>query len=63
MDVPAFSGPALGALMVFIGIVVGVGRRGHDRAFWRPDKSVGFALQLLVGLCLLYGTAWLFRAL
>ena len=53
----------MGALMVVVGILVGVGPRGYTRAFWRPDKSVGFTLRYLVGLCILFGTAWLLRAI
>jgi hypothetical protein len=49
--------------MVAVGIFVGVGPRGNTRAFWRPDQSVGFALRLLVGLCLLYGTVWLLQVM
>ena len=49
--------------MVVLGIVVGVGRRGYTHTFWRPDKSVGFTLRFLVGLCILYGTAFLLQAM
>ena len=49
--------------MVVVGILIGVGRRGHTPALWRPDKSVGFSLRFLVGLCILYGTAFLFQAM
>lgn len=48
--------------MVVAGILVGVGKRRFTRAFWRPDQSVAFALPLLLGLCILYGTAWLLQA-
>ena len=49
--------------MVVIGILVGVGPKGFARTLWRPDKSVGFTLRFLVGLCLLYGTAFLLQAM
>ena len=49
--------------MVVVGVIVGAGPRRHTRAFWRPDKSVGFALRLLVGLCLLYGIVWLLQVM
>ena len=49
--------------MVVVGILVGVGRRGYARALRRPDKSVGFPLRFLVGLCILYGTAFLLQAM
>lgn len=62
MEMRAFSGPLLGAFMVVVGIVVGVGPRGLTLAFWRPDRSVGFALRFLVGLCILYGTVWVLHA-
>jgi hypothetical protein len=52
----------MGALMVVVGIFVGVGPRRRSRAFWRPDQSVGFTLRLLVGLCILYGTVWVLQA-
>jgi len=44
--------------MVAVGSFVGAGPRGLTRAFWRPDRSVSLTLRLLVGLCILYGTAW-----
>ena len=44
--------------MVAVGSFVGAGPRRFTRAFWRPDRSVSFTLRLLVGLCILYGTAW-----
>ena len=53
----------MGALMVAVGIIVGVGPRRHTGAFWRPDKSVGFALRFLLGLCILYGTVWVLQAM
>jgi len=59
----ASNGPLLGALMVIVGIAVGAGPRGLTLAFWRPDRSVGFTLRFLVGLCLLYGTAWVLHAI
>jgi hypothetical protein len=62
VETHAFSGPLIGALMVAAGIFVGVGPKGCTRAFWHPDKSVGFALRFLVGLCILYGTVWLLQA-
>jgi hypothetical protein len=49
--------------MVVLGILVGVGPKGYTRALWRPDKSVGFSLRFLLGLCLLYGTAFLLQAM
>jgi len=49
--------------MVVVGILVGARRRGHTPALWRPDKSVGFSLRFLVGLCILYGTAFLLQAM
>jgi hypothetical protein len=63
VETHAFTGPLAGALMVAVGVFVGVGPRGYTRAFWRPDKSVGFALRLLVGLCLLYGAVWLLQVM
>jgi len=48
--------------MVAVGVFVGAGPRGRKGAFWRPDQSIGFALRLLVGLCLLYGALWLLQA-
>jgi hypothetical protein len=62
VETHAFSGPLIGGLMVAAGIFVGVGPKGCTRTFWRPDKSVGFALRFLVGLCILYGTVWLLQA-
>ena len=61
METHAFIGPLVGALMVGVGVVVGVGPRRHTRAFWRLDQSVGFTLRLLVGLCILYGTVWVLQ--
>lgn len=61
MEIPAFSGPLMGALMVAVGIFLGAGPRRYRRAFRRPDQSVGFALRFLVGLCILYGTVWLLQ--
>lgn len=58
METHAFSGPLIGACMVAVGSFVGAGPRGLTRAFWRPDRSVSLPLRLLVGLCILYGTAW-----
>ena len=63
METHTLSGPSLGALMVVVGILVGARRRGHTPALWRPDKSVGFSLRFLVGLCILYGTAFLLQAM
>jgi len=62
VETHAFSGPFIGACMVAVGSLVGAGPRGFTRAFWRPDQSVGFTLRLLVGLCILYGAAWLLHA-
>ena len=62
METHAFTGPLMGALMVVVGVFVGVGPRRRSRAFWRPDQSVGFTLRLLVGLCILYGTVWVLQA-
>jgi hypothetical protein len=62
MNSHVLSGPSVGALMVVAGILVGAGKRRFTRTFWRPDQSVAFALPLLLGLCLLYGTAWLLQA-
>lgn len=47
--------------MVVVGILVDVGRRGCTPAFWRPDKSVGFPLRVLLGLCILFGATWLLQ--
>jgi hypothetical protein len=63
VETHAFSGPLVGALMVAVGVYVGAGPRRHTPAFWRPDRSVGFTLRFLVGLCILYGTAWILQAL
>ena len=63
VDTHTFSGPLLGAMMVIVGILAGAGRRRFTRAFWHPERSVAFALPLLMGLCLLYGTAWLLHAM
>jgi hypothetical protein len=52
----------MGALMVVVGIFVGVGPRRRSRAFRHPRHSVGFTLRLLVGLCILYGTVWVLQA-
>ena len=62
METHAFAGPLLGALMVVVGVFVGVGPRRRSRAFWRPGRSVAFTLRLLVGLCILYGTVWVLQA-
>jgi hypothetical protein len=62
METHAFSGPLIGALMVAVGTVVGAGPRRYTRAFWRPDKSIGFTLRLLVGLCMLYGAVWVLQS-
>jgi hypothetical protein len=48
--------------MVVAGIFVGARPRGYTRAFWRPDRSVGFTLRLLLALCILYGTVWALHA-
>jgi hypothetical protein len=61
METPAFVGPLLGALMVVVGILVGVGPRRYTRPFWRLDKSIGFTLRFLAGLCILYGTVWVLQ--
>ena len=63
METHAFAGPLMGALMVAVGAFVGVGPRRHTPAFWRPDRSIGFPLRLLVGLCILYGTVWVLRVM
>ena len=63
METHALSGPLMGALMVAVGVFVGVGPRRRSRAFWRPDQSVGFTLRFLVGLCILYGTVWVLETL
>lgn len=59
MESHAFSGPAIGVLMVVVGIFIG--RGGYTRPFWRRIKSVGFPLRVLVGLCILFGTTWLLQ--
>ena len=56
---PAVGGPLMGALMVVVGILVGAGPRRYTSAFWRPDRSVGFALRLVLGLGILFGSVWL----
>jgi len=61
VEIPAVGGPLMGALMVVVGIFVGVGPRRYSRAFWRPDRSVGFTLRLLLGLCILYGAVWVLQ--
>lgn len=48
--------------MVVVGILVGAGPKRYTRGFWRPDRSVGFTLRLLLGLCILYGTVWVLHA-
>jgi hypothetical protein len=63
VETHSFIGPLMGAFMVAVGIFVGAGPQRGTRAFWRPDQSVGFTLRLLVGLCILYGTAWLLQAM
>jgi hypothetical protein len=63
VETPAFIGPLIGALMVAVGVFVGAGPRGYSRVLRRPDRSVGFALRFLVGLCCLYGTVWLLQGL
>ena len=62
MDMHGVSGPLAGTIMVAVGIFVGAGPRRYTRSFWRPDRSVGFALRFLVGLCILYGVVWLLQA-
>ncbi len=49
--------------MVVVGILIGVAPRGYVRARSRPDKSVRFPLRLLLGLCILYGTAFLLQGM
>jgi hypothetical protein len=63
VETHALSGPVLGTFMVAVGIFVGVGPRSFTPSFWRPDRSVGFTLRLLLGLCILYAVAWLLHAI